>query len=158
MPQTFYVATLVDCSILAQGMHYAQTPLDQRHLSSRERRFRLTVQEPFYACDGPLYLAGYAGIHRFSACMNGVERVKSGIEGEACMRPQDAIWQREHPVLDSPGLPTEPELRSRLLHQEGGIRVVWDSQRVGNSLLQFTLLLKPLGCQNVDVWQQIWLP
>src|SRR6266699_4439992 len=137
MLQTFYVATLVDCSILAQCMQYAQTPLDQRHLRSRERRFRLTVQEPFYTCDGPLHLSGYAGIHRFSAGMNRVERVKSGIEGETCMRPQDAIWQREHPVLDSPGLPTEPELRSRLLHEISGIRVVWDSQRVGNSLPQF---------------------
>ena len=44
-------------------------------------------------------------MHRFGTDMDGVEEAQSGVEGQASMRTQDAIWQGKYPRMDGAPLP-----------------------------------------------------
>src|SRR6266849_9327053 len=124
MPQALLISMLEEASRLNQSAQQAQTSLDQRYLDAREHRFLPAAQESFHPQDGLLHLDLHARIQRLCAQIDGVEEAKSGLQSQAQMRPQNNIWQGQHPTVDGPGLSSQPELRSRLLHQGGGIRVV----------------------------------
>src|SRR5712691_3543292 len=157
LPQTLIVATLEELSDLDQSTHQAQTPLDQRHLGLGEQKRWLPAQDLLHARNDPLHLGGHTGMQRFGADTDGVEEAKSGIKGEARIRTQDGIWQGEHPGVDGSGFPTEPEVRSRLFYQGGGIRIVRRGKRVGNGLSPLALRLIPAGCPEVQERHQFWL-
>ena len=82
------------------------------------------MQDLFHARDGSLHLGSHASMYRFSTDMDGVEEAKSSVEGHARMGTQDGIRQGERPMMDDSCFPTEPEVRSSLLHQGGGKGVV----------------------------------
>src|SRR5260370_20756806 len=96
-------------------------------------------------------------MHRFGADIDEVEEAQSSVQGQARMRTQDDIWQSEHPRMNGACFPTEPEVRSRLLHQRGGKRVVRRGQRVRNSLPPLALRLIPAGGTLMQERHQFWL-
>src|SRR6266516_7809194 len=117
----------------------------------------LSVQDRFHTRDGSLHLGGHAGMERFGADMDGVEKAQRSVEGQACMRTQDAVWQGEYPVLNGPGFATQPEVRSSQLHQGDGQEIIRRCQRVRNGLAPFALLLIPACCPSVQERYQLWL-
>src|SRR5947209_17141241 len=157
MPQALLIAMLEEASCLDQSTQQAQTPLDQRYLGVRERWFLPAAQEPFHPHDGPLHPDLHARIRRFSAQIDGVEEAKSAPQSQAQVRPQNGIWQGQHPTVDGPGLSSQPELRSRLLHQGGGIRTVRGGQRVRNGLPPQAGPLIKAGRPQVQERDQFWL-
>src|SRR5690349_20773875 len=96
-------------------------------------------------------------MHRFGADMDEVEEAQSSVESQARMCTQDGIWQGEHPGMDGACFPTEPEVRSSLLHQGGGKGIVRRRQCVGNSLSPLALRLIPAGGTLMQERHQFWL-
>src|SRR5437867_2744783 len=117
----------------------------------------LVAQDLFHAREGPLYLGGHAGMHRFGAEMDGVEEAQRSIEGQARMRTQDRIWQGEHPMMDGACFSTEPEVRSSLLHQGSSKVEVRRGQRVCNGLPPLALRLIPACYTLMQERHQFWL-
>ena len=63
-----------------------------------------------------------------------VEQVEGGREQQARVLAHQRLGQRQHPARHRRGLPMDPELLDRLLHQTSGGGEVSGGKPVGNGL------------------------